>query len=438
MTFLFAAVPATRGAHDIPNDVTVQVFFKPEGQRLRLLVRVPLGAMRDLDYPRRGGGNTSDLLDISRADATLRDAATLWVGDFLNVYENDQKLPYPSVTAVRASLPSDPSFTSYDTALAHTTGPPLPGDMEFFWSQGLLDILFEYPIVSDQSRFSIDPRFARLGIRTLTLVRFLPPGPGPTVRAFELEGDPGLVRLDPTWGQAAWHFAGLGFAHLLDGTDYLLFLVCLAIPVRRVRSLPAAVVSFTIAYSITLVASAYRLAPDALWFAPLVVTLIAASIVYLAFINIVGWDVAGRSGDFVSFGFGLVYGFGFSFALGRRLQFAGSHVLTSVLSFNAGVELGVVLVLLLLVLALHLLFTYVVAERIGTIILSALVGHTAWHWTLERWDILRRFRFEWPALDLAFWVSAMRWAMVLVIAAGLYWLVFSVMRGRMLSAIIKP
>ena len=42
----------------------------------------------------------------------------------------------------------------------------------------------------------------------------------------------------------------------------------------------------------------------------------------------------------VTFGFGLVHGFGFSFALKQTLQFAGSHLLTSLLSFNLGVELG--------------------------------------------------------------------------------------------------
>ena len=49
---LLALGGAAPAAHDIPNDVTVQTFLKPEGQRLRLLVRVPLGAMRDMDYPK--------------------------------------------------------------------------------------------------------------------------------------------------------------------------------------------------------------------------------------------------------------------------------------------------------------------------------------------------------------------------------------------------
>ena len=124
----------------------------------------------------------------------------------------------------------------------------------------------------------------------------------------------------------------------------------------------------------------------------------------------------------ITFAFGLVHGFGFSFALRQTLQFAGSHLLTSLLSFNVGVELGQLLVLLLLVPALGLLFKYVVAERIGTIILSALVAHTAWHWMTERWGILRQFRFEWPAFDLAFWAMALRWGMIAVVLVAVWWL----------------
>src|SRR6516165_1023834 len=100
----------------------------------------------------------------------------------------------------------------------------------------------------------------------------------------------------------------------------------------------------------------------------------------------------------IAFAFGLVHGFGFSFALRETLQFAGSHLLTSLLSFNVGVELGQLLVLVAMIPALELLFRRVVAERMGTIILSALVAHTGWHWMLERWDRLRQYRFEWPEL----------------------------------------
>jgi HupE / UreJ protein len=411
-------------AHEIPNDVTVQTFFKPDGKQLRVVLRVPLAAMRDMDYPKRGARN-SDLLDLSRADKTLRDAATLWIADFLDVYENGTKLPYPRVADVRGSLQSDRSFTSYEEALAHVTGPRLADDTEFPWAQGLLDVLFEFPIESDRSRFSIDPRFARLGIHTLTVVRFLPPGGA--VRAFELPGDPGLVHLDPSWLQAALRFVRLGFDHILDGTDHLLFLFCLVIPFRKARPLVAVVTAFTVAHSITLFASAFNLAPDALWFPPLIETLIAASIVYMALENIVGANVRRRW--LITFGFGLVHGFGFSFALRQTLQFAGSHLLTSLFAFNIGVELGQLLVLAIALPALALLFRYAVEERMGTIILSALIAHTAWHWLADRYSTLRQYRFEWPTVDAMFLVNAMRIAMVIVAAVGVWWLV-GVMRAK--------
>ena len=125
----------------------------------------------------------------------------------------------------------------------------------------------------------------------------------------------------------------------------------------------------------------------------------------------------------ITFGFGLVHGFGFSFALRETLQFAGSHLLTSLLSFNVGVELGQMLVLALLVPLLHLLFRFIVAERMGTIILSALVAHTGWHWMLERGDRLRQFHLQWPTMNAAFLASATRWLMLAVIGAGLLWMV---------------
>ena len=423
VALLILGLSSVPRAHDIPNDVTIQTFLKPEGQTLRLLVRVPLGAMRDMDYPKPANTTRMDLLDVGRADNTLRDAATLWVSDYLDVYENDQPLGAPRVASVRAALQSDKSFASYEEALAHLNGPKLPPETEYFWSQGLLDIQFEYPIQSDQSKFSIRPRLARLGIRTLTVLRFMPPGGA--VRAFEFDGDPGLVRLDPRWHQAALQFVKLGFLHILDGVDHLLFLVCLVIPFRRLRPLVAVVTAFTVAHSITLIAAAYNLAPDALWFPPLVETLIAASIVYMALENIVSPQLKRRW--LITFAFGLVHGFGFSFALRQTLQFAGSHLLTSLLSFNLGVELGQLLVLVLLIPALDLLFRFVVPERLGTIVLSTLVAHTAWHWMGERWALLRQFRFEWPVVDAAFLAGALRWLMLLVLAAGFYWLVFGVM-----------
>lgn len=420
VSLLCLAMPASLAAHEIPNDVTVQAFVKPSGARLNLLIRVPLAAMRDIDFPTTGPG----YLDLSRIDTLLHDASTLWISDAIDLYEDNTLLPKPRVVETIASLPSDRSFTSYESALAHVSGAPLPNGTTVYWNQAMLDVLFEYPIHSDRARFSIHPGLGRLGIRVMTVLRFVPPGT--PVRAFEYSGDPGLVRLDPRWYQAALGFVRLGFFHILDGTDHLLFLFCLVIPFRRFRGLIPVVTAFTVAHSITLIASAYNLGPDALWFPPLIETLIAASIVYMALENIVGGATVERRW-IMAFGFGLVHGFGFSFALRQTLQFAGSHLLTSLLSFNVGVELGQLLVLALMIPLLELLFRYVVAERMGTIILSALVAHTGWHWMLERWDRLSQFRFQWPELTAALLASALRWLMAAVILAGLVWLVSAIL-----------
>lgn len=413
---LLLTAPFRSAAHDIPADVTVQAFLKPEGQTLRLLVRVPLKAIRDVDFPLSGPG----FLDLTRVDPLLPDAAMLWIAGAVELHEGNRKLPEPRIVETRLSLISDRSFGSYEEALTHVTGPRLAPGTDLFWNQAMLDVLFEYPIRSDGSGFSIRPGFARLGSQVTSVLRFLPAGG--EVRAYEFHGDPGLLRLDPRWHQAALLFVKSGFLHILDGVDHLLFLFCLVIPLRRFRTLLVVVTSFTVAHSITLIAAAYNLGPDALWFPPLIETLIAASIVWMAFENIVGAKSVDRRW-IITFCFGLVHGFGFSFALRESLQFAGSHLLVSLLAFNVGVELGQILVLVALIPALAFLFRFVVAERMGTIILSALVAHTGWHWMTERWDALRQYPFVWPALTATLLASALRWLMAAAILAGLIWLV---------------
>jgi len=428
---LLLMLPGGAGAHDIPNDVTLQVFIKPEGALLHLLARAPLKAMRDVEFPLRGPG----YLDLARVDASLGNGAVVWIADPLEVYEGDRRLPPPRVVRVRVSLESDKSFASYDQALAHVSGDRLPDSLDVVWNQAMLDVLFEYPIQSGRSEFSIHPAVSHLGLHVVTALRFLPPGGA--VRAFEFVGDPGLVRLDPRWHQAALRFVELGFFHILDGTDHLLFLLCLVIPFRRLRTLVPVVTAFTVAHSFTLITSAYNLGPDALWFPPLIETAIAASIVYMALENIVGAGTGGRRW-MMAFGFGLVHGFGFSFALRQTLQFAGSHLLASLLSFNTGVELGQLLVLLLLIPLLDALFRFVVAERMGTIILSALVAHTGWHWMIDRAGRLRQFPFQWPEFTAAQLASGLRWLMVLVFLAGVAWLAGNAFRQRLRAGKLSP
>jgi hypothetical protein len=391
---------------------------------MRLLVRVPLISMRDVVFPVRGPG----YLEIAAAQPAILETANLWIAQYVTIYEEGERLPLPTVVRTMVSLPSDGSFRSYEEALAHIDGPPLPAETELILEQALLDVILETPIRSETSRFSIDPEWAHLGGRTSTVLRFVTPEGAE--RAFHYDGNPGLVRLDPRWHQAAWTFVKLGFLHILGGVDHLLFVFCLVIPFRRFVPLVAIVTSFTVAHSITLAASAFGLAPNGLWFPPLIETLIAMSIVYMALENIVGARLERRW--LVAFGFGLVHGFGFSFLLRESLQFAGSHMTLSLLAFNVGVELGQVLVLTLAVPALVVFFRRV-PERMGMIVLSALVAHTAWHWMTARGGELIAYPFQRPALDALLLATMMRWLMLGLILVGVGWMLSGAL-GRLTRA----
>src|SRR5690349_8131502 len=85
---LFLASPVGVQAHDIPNDVTAQVFLKPDGQHLNLLVRVPLKAVRDVVFPARGAG----YLDIEKTNPLLPNLAILWISDFIDLREGEYRL----------------------------------------------------------------------------------------------------------------------------------------------------------------------------------------------------------------------------------------------------------------------------------------------------------------------------------------------------------
>ena len=406
----FFLLPWCAQAHDIQR--RHRSGFVARWQHLRLLVRSHLSCWRH-QPPERVPAFDPGAPEPRRGD---------FVDSISSYLRSDVRLPKPQVIATRSRFPR-----IAPRLLRRCAGPRYgdpAGYHEYLLDQTMLDVI-RPSIQSERSRFSIHPGLARLGLRVMIALRFLPSSG--VVRAFEFDGDPGLVSLDPRWHQAALRFVGLGFLHILSGTDHLLFIFCLVIPFRRLRTLIPVVTAFTVAHSITLIASAYNFAPDFLWFPPLIETLIAASIVYMALENIAGAGSAQRRW-MMAFGFGLVHGFGFSFVLRQSLQFAGSHLFTSLLSFNVGVELGQLLVLMLLIPVLQLFFRFAVAERIGIIILSALVAHTAWHWMLDRFVTLRQFRFEWPALDAVPVAMALRWLMSLLILAGVLWLFQSALR----------
>src|SRR5258708_1885377 len=391
---MIASRPAR--AHEFKLESVMTGFVMIEPREAHLVSRVPLHVLRGIKFPLNGAE-----IALDKADPAIQQALEL-VERQIALFEDGGRLA-PTTALARLSLPSDRSFDGYQGAVNHVAGRQDSGT-GIYADQGYVDAHFTYAIASPASRFAVRTAMApdlrdylKLAIRYLPL--------GETGRAMVITSRSGTVPLNPAWYQAASGFVVLGIAHILSGIDHLLFLLCLVIPLVGLRQVLAGVTAFTVAHSFTLLGAAYGLAPEGAWFPPFVETAIAASIVYMALENIVGADLRRRW--LITGLFGLIHGFGFSYGLRENLQFAGRHLVVSLLSFNVGIELGQIAVLVVLLPALAFIRRHVRPERIAVILLSALVAHTGWHWMLERGEVL--WKVEPPELDAGAVATLARW-----------------------------
>jgi hydrogenase/urease accessory protein HupE len=134
-------------------------------------------------------------------------------------------------------------------------------------------------------------------------------------------------------------FVPAGIHHILIGPDHLLFLVGLLLLGGSIRKLAMVVTSFTIAHSVTLSLAALNIiSPPARFIEPA----IALSIVYVGADNLLaqnGRDVRA----WIAFAFGFIHGFGFANVL-REMELPKRALGWSLFSFNFGVEIGQLLV----------------------------------------------------------------------------------------------
>jgi HupE/UreJ protein len=417
---LFFGVQAILRAHDVPEEVDIQAYIKPQGTNLQVVLRVPLLAVSDTNLPKDGTG----YLAMPYLGSALGEAANQ-ISTGIVFLENDERLSQFDMANARISLPSDKSFDTYEEAVTHVRGPKLPDSTQLYYNQGYLDLEMLYPIRSASDAFGVQVLLARgLANRTVTYVHYvLPDG---STHAFRLVDQTDVVHLDPSWGQAVRVFVADGFFHFLDGLDQLLFVIVLVLPYRRVRDVVAPVASFAVAHTLTLTLAGFGLMPSGNWFPMFIGALIALSVVYVAIEDALGVNL--RKRWMVAFGFGLVHGFGFAFALRDSLQFAGGHSLAALLSFSAGLEMGLIIILAIALPAFSLLFTQVVSERAGTIVISVLAGHAAWHWMTERFNALQLMSL--PVLDLAVAATVVRWLLWLTVAGGGLWFLAGLLRRR--------
>ncbi|WP_299420661.1 HupE/UreJ family protein [uncultured Shimia sp.] len=175
---------------------------------------------------------------------------------------------------------------------------------------------------------------------TDVLVRFQPVEGAPSTSRLTATQPQFAIPISQSHLQVGWTYAVLGFEHILEGWDHLLFVFALVLLIRSKGRLVGAITAFTVAHSITLALAAlgHVSIPG-----PPVEAIIALSVVFLA-IEILKRDdmhlrLSERAPWVVAFCFGLLHGLGFAGAL-QDIGLPDVDIALALLTFNLGVEAG--------------------------------------------------------------------------------------------------
>ena len=375
---LIVSWSAIVSAHEVPDRVDIAVFLKPDGNRLRILVRMPANALIDFLLPTAEG----NWLDLANADEPAADGARVWIAEMLQLFEDGAALPRPDLIKVRLSLVNDPAFATYASALTRVTGPKLPSDTLALQEQVTVDALLETPIGSTASDFSLTPRFGRLGVLVYTTVTFLPPDG--SIHQFLYEGDPPTFALNPARVQTAGRFFKAGASHYFSDPEYLLFAVCVALIFLRSWHFVMFALALAAAESVSLL-TALAFQPSASWVPVLSGALVAAMTAYAGIEAILA---AGGRRLGMAAGAGAIAGFAFWSELQPVLQFGGSHAFAAAFAFGAGAILSQCVLFVVAALATNVLLRLSLAPRAAIVIAAALAIHVSWRRMLDRIDAL--------------------------------------------------
>ncbi len=190
------------------------------------------------------------------------------------------------------------------------------------------------------------------------------------------------VAAEPAEAPTFWGFLQLGVEHIWTGYDHLLFLFALLVVCRSFRSIVAIITCFTLAHSITLALATLEVVNLPSRF---VEAAIAASIVFVGLENVVrrGEEPKGRWA--LTFAFGLIHGFGFASVLkDLGVGQGGPGLAMPLFTFNAGVEIGQVVVAACVLPIVWKLRKNEKFLRRGVPALSAAVAAAGLYWFLER------------------------------------------------------
>jgi len=392
---LALAFPMLAFAHDVPDEVRIRAFLKPEGGQMRILVRIPANALIDILFPTLPD---SPWLDLNRAGGFAEEGARTWVAPLVGLYEDDKRLLEPNVIAVRMTQMPDGDFATYEKALQHIHRDRSSGDGLFTQDEAAVDVELSTPIRSELSNFSIEPRFARVGVRVTTSLAFLRRAGG--IRQFEFEGDPERVYLDPGAADAILRFFREGYRHLFSASDYLFFLLSLGLVCRTARQLARFTILMVLSQSVAFLGAAFGLWISSPWAESLWGVLVAATVVYAGF-EAIARQASQRTQAVVGIVSGFIFGTGYWFAFRPEMQFGGTHKLASVLAFDGGIQAVQVCILVVSAAATRLVLRLTRAPEVASIVCGAIVLRISWHHMLDRARVLSMSTVVRPVLTPA-------------------------------------
>ena len=356
---VLACLAGTASAHFLLN-VNIRVFHVVhERDRIRLLVRLPMpwlvadklgpeaadGTRAPAPYTtnRIEDGTLVHYLDAGMFRNAPEDLASILAGGL--ILGTGAEVLEPDIGRIRASPAREQApFARLDEAEAALAGPAYPEEFEATYvGDTIIDVELIYPTTGRIGRYSLrstlDPGLPGQD-DTANLILDHAAAPPLVFRVRGSMTQP--VEVSHSALEAAWTFVKEGVRHIVEGTDHVLFVLCLVLGAATLGALAWRVTGFTIGHSVTLTLGFFGYVPRGTWFIPLVETGIALSIVYAAAASLTAGGH--RMTTWVTALLGLLHGLGFSFVLSEILRLESPNLWQSLLAFNVGIEIGQLLI----------------------------------------------------------------------------------------------
>lgn len=353
---LLWSAPTGAGAHadGRANIRVVHFTYDAAGMTAYFRLSLPLlahgldGSPAPYVSARTESGRVFYYVSVTALDtATAMASATLATGHVVTL---QGKVVAPQVLSASIHVKGAvPPFSSADQARLATrassspSGPLPQGWTEIDLGNMLLDAAVFYPAIRPDTPFTFSSALQAGTLSDAAIHNILLSHHAGTTTQYSHSGTlDAAITVNPPVLQAFLQFVRAGAAHILEGYDHLLLVVCLVAGDLRLRAIALKISAFSTGHALSIVAGFHGWLPQASWSEPVIELLIALSVLGAALLLV--RQRPGAHPVLLTGLVGVVHGCGLAIGLRAILSDSGPHIATSLLSFNVGVELGQLMV----------------------------------------------------------------------------------------------